>query len=197
MEITAGMVKELRERTSVGMMECKKALVETNGDIDAAIKLLREKGIAKAAKKADRETKEGRIYAYIHGNGKIGVLLHLSCETDFVARNEVFEDLCKNIAMHIAASDPKAIKEEDLSPELIANEREIYRQKAINDGKNEKFLDKIVEGQIEKFKKGVCLMSQEFVKNPEMTVQEVINEQISKMGENIQVVRFTRYSLGE
>ncbi len=196
MNITAKMVMELRAKTNAGMMDCKKALVETNGDMEAAIKYLREKGISKAAKKADRETKEGRIHAYIHGEGRIGVLLEINCETDFVARNEMFIDLCKNIAMHIAATNPLAISEKDIDPKILENEREIYRNKALNDGKPEKIVDKIVEGQIQKFLKENCLLNQEYVKDPDKTVGDLIQEAIVKLGENIQVGRFVRYSLG-
>ena len=196
MNITAKMVMDLRAKTGAGMMDCKKALVATNGDMEAAIKYLREKGISKAAKKADRETKEGRIHAYIHGEGRIGVLLELNCETDFVARNQIFIDLCKNIAMHIAATNPIAISEKDIDPKIIENEREIYRNKALNEGKPEKIVDKIVDGQIKKFLKENCLLNQEYVKDPDKTVNDIIQEAIVKLGENIQVGRFVRYSLG-
>ena len=167
MSISAKTVMELRAKTGAGMMDCKKALLETNGDTEAAVKYLREKGISKAAKKAERVTKEGRIYSYIHGNGKIGVLVEINCETDFVARNEKFETLCKDIAMHIAATNPLAVSENDLDEKVIEAEREIYRNKALNDGKPEKIVDKIVEGQINKFKKQNCLLDQEFVKDPD------------------------------
>jgi elongation factor Ts len=196
MNITAKMVMELRAKTNAGMMDCKKALVKTNGDMEAAIKYLREKGISKAAKKAERETKEGRIHAYIHGEGRIGVLLELNCETDFVARNEMFIELCKNIAMHIAATNPISISEKDIDPKVLENEREIYRNKALNEGKPEKIVDKIVEGQINKFLKENCLLNQEYVRDPDKTVGDLIKEAIVKLGENIQVGRFVRYSLG-
>ena len=196
MNISAKMVMELRAKTNAGMMDCKKALVETNGDMEAAVKYLREKGISKAAKKAERETKEGRIHAYIHGEGRIGVLLELNCETDFVARNEMFIELCKNIAMHIAATNPISISENDIDPKVLENEREIYRNKALNDGKPEKIIDKIVDGQIKKFLKDNCLLNQEYVKDPDKTIEDVIKEAIVKLGENIQVARFVRYSLG-
>jgi len=187
---------ELRAQTNAGMMDCKKALKETNGDMEAAVKYLREKGISKAAKKAERATKEGRIYSYIHGQGKIGVMVEINCETDFVARNQKFIDLCKDIAMHIAAANPQAISETDLDEKMIEAERDIYRKKALNEGKPEKIIDKIVEGQIDKFKKQICLMDQEFVKDPEKTVQDVMHEAISQLGENMQIARFVRYSLG-
>jgi elongation factor Ts len=196
MEISAKTVMELRAQTNAGMMDCKKALKETNGDMEAAIKYLREKGISKAAKKAERATKEGRIYSYIHGQGKLGVMVEINCETDFVARNQKFIDLCKDIAMHIAAANPQAISETDLDEKMIEAERDIYRKKALNEGKPEKIIDKIVDGQIDKFKKQICLMDQEFVKDPEKTVQDVMHEAISQLGENMQIARFVRYSLG-
>jgi len=196
MKISAKTVMELRAKTDAGMMDCKKALTECDGDMEKAIKYLREKGISKAAKKAERETKEGRIYSYIHGNGRIGVLLEVNCETDFVARNEKFLVLCKDIAMHIAASNPVAISEEDLDSKLIESEKEIYRNKALNEGKPEKIIDRIVEGQIKKFIKQSCLLEQEFVKDPDKKVRDVINEAIVALGENMQVSRFNRYSLG-
>jgi len=196
MNISAKMVMELRAKTNVGMMDCKKALVETNGDIEAAIKYLREKGISKAAKKAERETKEGRIHSYIHGNGKIGVMLEVNCETDFVAKNEKFIKFCKDIAMHIAASNPLAISEENLDPKTIESEKEIYRNKALNDGKPEKIVDKIVEGQIRKFKKENCLLDQEFIKDSDKTIKDLLNEIIMTLGENIKINRFVLYSLG-
>ncbi len=196
MSIPAKTVMELRAKTNAGMMDCKKALIKTNGDMEAAIKYLREKGISKAEKKADRETKEGRIYSYIHMNGKIGVMAELNCETDFVAKNEKFENLCKDIAMHIAASNPLAISEDELDPQIIASEREIFRNKALNEGKSEKIVDRIVDGQIAKFKKENCLLDQEFIKDHEKTIKELINEAIMALGENIKIARFVRYSLG-
>ena len=196
MKISAKTVMELRAKTDAGMMECKKALTECDGDMEKAIKYLREKGISKAAKKAERETKEGRIYSYIHGNGRIGVLVEINCETDFVARNEKFLALCKDIAMHIAASNPVAISEEDLDPKLIESEKEIFRNKALNERKPEKIVDRIVDGQIKKFIKQSCLLEQEFIKDPDKKVRDVINEAIVALGENMQVSRFARFSLG-
>ena len=196
MKISAKTVMELRAKTDAGMMDCKKALTECDGDMEKAIKYLREKGISKAAKKAERETKEGRIYSYIHGNGRIGVLVEINCETDFVARNEKFLALCKDIAMHIAASNPVAISAEDLDSKLIESEKEIFRNKALNEGKPEKIVDRIVEGQIKKFIKQSCLLEQEFVKDADKKVIDVLNEAIVALGENMQVSRFTRYSLG-
>lgn len=197
MEIKAKMVMELREKTGVGMMECKKALIKTEGNIEEAVKLLREKGMVKAASKSDRETKEGRVHAYIHSNAKIGVLVEVNCETDFVARTDDFIELCKDISMHIAASNPLALSTDDIDKELIEKEREIYRNKALNEGKPEKILDKIVDGQIEKYLKQNCLLEQEFVKDPDKTVKDLITEYVSKLGENIQISRFSRFSLGE
>jgi len=197
MEIKANLVKELRDITGAGMMDCKKALVECQGDLEKSINWLREKGIAKAVSKSDRDTKEGRIYSYIHSNYKLGVLLEMNCETDFVARNEQFEALCKDIAMHIAASNPLAIRAEDLDPKLIENEREVYKNKAKNEGKPENVVEKIVDGQIKKLYKENCLLEQEFVKDPAKSVQDVINEAIATIGENIQVAKFTRYMIGE
>jgi len=196
MEITAKTVMELRAKTNAGMMDCKKALKETKGDMEAAVKYLREKGISKAASKAERATKEGRIYSYIHGQGKLGVMVEINCETDFVARTDQFISLCKDIAMHIAAANPLAITEADLDRNLIEQEREIYKNKALNDGKPEKIVDKIVDGQIAKYKKQICLMDQEFVKDPDKTIQDVMHEAISKLGENMQIAKFVRYSLG-
>ena len=196
MKISAKTVMELRAKTDAGMMDCKKALTECEGDMEKAIKYLREKGISKAAKKAERETKEGRIYSYIHGNGRIGVLLEINCETDFVARNEKFLALCKDIAMHIAASNPEAISAENLDSKLIESEKEIFRNKALNEGKPEKIVDRIVDGQIKKFIKQSCLLEQEFIKDPDKNVRDVLNEAIVALGENMQVARFARFSLG-
>ena len=197
MEITAQMVKELREKTGVGMMDCKKALANNDGNIEEAIKYLREKGISKAAAKSDRVTQEGRVYAYIHTNNKIGVLVEVNCETDFVARTDDFQDLCKNVAMHIAASAPMAVSEDQFDPKLLENEREIYFNKAVNDGKPENIASKVAEGQIQKYLNQNCLLNQEFVKDPEKTVKDIITEAIAKMGENIQVSRFVRFAIGE
>ena len=197
MEINAKLVKELRDKTGAGMMDCKKALTECQGDIEKSANWLREKGIAKAVSKSDRDTKEGRVYSYIHSNFKLGVLIEVNCETDFVARTDQFESLCKDLAMHIAASNPLAIKAENLDPKLIENEKEVYRNKALNEGKPENVVDKIVDGQVKKLYKETCLLEQEFVKDPAKTVAEVINEAIATIGENIQVTRFTRYMLGE
>jgi len=197
MAITAQMVKELREKTGAGMMDCKKALTETDGDFDKAVNYLREKGIAKAAGKAGRSTKEGVIYSYIHPGNKLGVLVEINCETDFVARNENFLDFAKDIAMHIAASEPIAVEREDLDQDLIENERKVYRQQALNEGKPEKILDKIVDGKLEKYFSETCLLEQPFVKDSDRSVNDIVNDMIAKIGENISIKRFTRYRLGE
>ena len=197
MEINATLVKELRDKTGAGMMDCKKALQQCEGDIEKATNWLREKGIAKAISKSDRDTEEGRIYSYIHTNYKLGVILEINCETDFVARTDQFEALCKDIAMHIAASNPLAIRAEDLCPKLIENEKEVYRNRALNEGKPEAVVAKIVDGQVQKLYKEKCLLQQEFIKDPTKTVQDVISEAVAKIGENIQIARFTRYLVGE
>ncbi len=197
MSISAKMVKDLREKTGVGMMDCKKALVHTDGDLEAAVKYLREKGLSKAAKKSDRATKEGLIQSYIHSNGRLGVLLEVNCETDFVANTDDFKGLCRDIAMHIAATNPLALSEDEIDSSLIEKEAEIYKNKALNDGKPEKIVDKIVAGQIAKFKKENCLLNQEFVKDPDKTIQNLVHEYVAKLGENIQIAKFVRFSLGE
>ena len=197
MEISAGAIKELRQRTGVGMMDCKKALVECAGNVDEAIDLLRKKGLAKAAKRAGRETAEGLITAYIHAGAKIGVLVDVNCETDFVARTEDFQNLAKEIAMHIAAMNPLAISREDVPAEIMEKEKEILRAEAATSGKPEKVVDKIVEGRLEKFFTEHCLLEQAYIKNPEITVKDHIYDIIAKLGENITVRRFTRYQLGE
>jgi elongation factor Ts len=196
-QITPAMVKELRERTSVGMMDCKKALEAVNGDMDAAIKYLREKGITKAEAKATRETKEGAVYAYIHSNSKIGVLVELNCETDFVANTDDFKALCKDLAMQIAATNPLAISAEEIDPAIIEREKEIARNKAINDKKPENIIIKIVDGHIAKYCKDHALLEQEFIKDPTRTVKSLITDIVGKMGENIKINRFARYSIGE
>lgn len=196
-EISASMVKELRERTGAGMMDCKKALTEVAGDMEKAIEFLREKGLAAAAKKAGRIAAEGIIEAYIHGGGRIGVLVEINCETDFVAKNEDFRGLARDIAMQIAASKPEYVRREEVSPEKIEKEKEILKAQALNEGKPEKIVEKMVEGRIEKYFKEVCLLEQPFIKDPDKTVQHVINEVVSKIGEKIDVRRFSRYEVGE
>lgn len=197
MEVTAQQVKELREKTGAGMMDCKKALTETGGDFDKAINYLRERGIAKAASKAGRSTKEGVIASYIHPGDKLGVLVELNCETDFVARTTEFRTLAKDICMQIAATNPLAVSREGLDPKVIEEEMAIYRQQALNEGKPEKILDKIVAGKLDKYYAEVCLMEQPFVKDGEKTITDIINDAIAKIGENISVKRFVRFRLGE
>jgi len=191
------MVKELRERTGAGMMDCKKALAETNGDMEKAIEYLREKGLAAAAKKAGRIAAEGIVTAYIHGAGRVGVLLEVNCETDFVAKTEEFQAFTKDIAMQIAAARPEYVRREDVPEEVIAKEREILKAQAINEGKPANIAEKMVEGRIEKFFKENCLLEQPYVKNPDQTIQQYLNEKIAKIGENISIRRFTRYEMGE
>ena len=197
MDISAQMVKELRAKTNAGMMDCKKALVETQGDFDKAVDYLRQKGLATAAKRSSRETKEGMVHSYIHGAGKLGVLVEVNCETDFVARNEQFRQFANDIAMQVAASNPLAIVREELDQSLIEREKEIYRQQAIESGKPEKVVDKIVEGKLNKYYSEVCLMEQPFIKDTDKSVADVLNETIAAIGENISVRRFVRYQLGE
>lgn len=195
--ITAEMVKDLRERTGAGMMDCKKALVETDGDMDKAVDFLREKGLAAAAKRAGRVAAEGIIEAYIHGAGRIGVLLELNCETDFVAKTDDFRALARDIAMQIAASNPGYVRREEVSAEIIAHEREVLRAQAMNEGKPANIAEKMVEGRLEKFYKENCLMEQPFIKDPDTTVTQLITAKIAKIGENISIRRFVRYQLGE
>jgi elongation factor Ts len=197
MEISADAIKELRQRTGVGVMDCKKALAEAGGNVDEAIGLLRKKGLAKAAKRVGRATAEGLITAYIHPGAKIGVLVEVNCETDFVARTEDFQNLSKEIAMHIAAMNPVAISREELKAEFIEKEKEILRAEASASGKPEKVVDKIVEGRLEKFFMEHCLLEQAYIKNPDITIKDFIYDNIAKLGENIAVQRFTRYQLGE
>lgn len=195
--ISAQAVKELRERTGAGMMECKGALTEAGGDLEAAIDILRAKGAAKAAKRADREAREGAVGSYIHMGGKIGVLVEVNCETDFVARNDAFQALVRDVAMHIAAASPVAIRREDFPADLVERERNVYREQVKESGKPEQIWDKIVDGKLEKFFAEQALLEQPFVKNPDLTVGQLITEAASKTGEKIEVRRFTRFALGE
>jgi elongation factor Ts len=197
MEITAAMVKELREKTGVGMMDCKKALTESGGDMEKAITKLREQGLAKAAKKAGREANEGIISAYIHPGDKLGVLLEVNCETDFVARTDDFKQLCKDIAMQIAAANPLVVAREYLDEERVNAEKEIYRSQVLKEGKPEKIIDKIVNGKLEKYFQEVVLLEQAFIKDQDKTVQDILTEAIAKLGENMAVKRFARFRLGE
>ena len=196
-EITAALVKELRERTGAGMMDCKKALTETSGDIDKAIDFLREKGLAAAAKKAGRVAAEGLVEAYIHAGGRIGVLVEINCETDFVAKTDAFKNLAKDIAMHIAAANPTYLRRDEVPTNELEHEKEVLSEQARNEGKPEKIIEKMVSGRIEKYYKEVCLLEQPFIKNPDITVKELITESIAKIGENINVRRFVRFQLGD
>ncbi len=194
---TAQDIVTLRKRTNAGMLDCKKALTATDGDLDKAAEWLREKGIAAAAKKADRIAAEGKIFFYDHMNGKIGVMLEINCETDFVARNEQFNELGKNVAMHIAATKPSYVRIEDVPASVIEHEKEILRIQALNEGKPEHLVEKMVEGRIKKFYKENVLMEQEYVKDPEKTITTLVNEATSTIGEKISIRRFTRYEMGE
>lgn len=194
---TAKDIMALRDKTGAGMMDCKKALTESNGDMEKAMEWLREKGMATAAKKAGRIAAEGIVSSYIHMGGKIGVLVEVNCETDFVARSDAFKDLVKDIAMQIAAQKPEYISEADVPEERVAKEREILTAQAMNEGKPEAVAQKIVEGRIKKFYKEICLLDQPFVKDQDKTVNDLINETIGKIGEKISVRRFTRYEMGE
>jgi elongation factor Ts len=197
MEIAAGLVKELRERTGAGMMDCKKALSESAGDVEKAIEFLRIKGLSKAAKKAERETSEGLVISYIHPGNRIGVLLEVNCETDFVARTDEFQAMVRNLAMHIAAASPIAVTREEIPHDLIEKEREVFRAQALEEGKPAAVVDKIVVGRIEKFYAEAALMDQVYVKDSEKKVKDIVNEAIAKLGENIRVARFARFQLGQ
>lgn len=197
MEITAKLVKELRDKTGAGMMDCKKALAETEGDLEKATKVLREKGIAKAASKAGRTAKEGAVISYIHPGEKLGVLLEINCETDFVARTEEFKELTKNVAMQIAAANPQVVRREDLDEKALEEERNIYRNQALNEGKPEHIVDKIIQGRIEKFYQEVCLLDQAYIRDQDKTISDLLNETVSKLGENLIIRRFQRFALGE
>ncbi len=197
MEISTATIKELRQRTGAGVMDCKTALVESAGDIDGAIDFLRKKGLAKAAKKADRTAADGLVGSYIHAGGKIGVLVDVNCETDFVAKTEVFQNLVKELAMHIAAMSPIYVNREDVSTEVVEKEKEILRAEAAESGKPDNVVEKIVEGRLEKFFAENCLMEQTYMRDPETTIKDLIYDAISTLGENIIVRRFIRYQVGE
>jgi elongation factor Ts len=197
MEIPAKLVKELRERTGAGFSDCRAALVEANGNIEKAIDILRKKGQAAAAKKAQREASEGLVGSYIHAGGKIGVLVELNCESDFVARTEAYKQLSHDIAMHIAALDPRYVRREDVTPEMLEKEREIYRAQALATGKPENVVDKIVNGKMEKFYEENCLYEQHYIKDESVTIGEMITQAIAKLGENISIRRFVRFKVGE
>ncbi len=195
--VEASLVKELRNRTGAGMMDCKKALVDAEGDLDKAITLLREKGLSAAVKKSDRVTSEGLVDAYIHMGGKIGVLVEVNCETDFVAKNEEFKLFVKDISMQIAAANPQYISRDEVPREVIDKEAEIFRSQAIQEGKPEKVIDRIIEGKVEKFYEDICLLEQPFIRDNDIKVSELLKETIAKLGENISIRRFTRYEMGE
>jgi len=196
MSISAQQVKELREKTAAGMMDCKKALEECKGDMEKAIDWLRQKGLAKAAKKAGRSTEQGMIGSYIHSTGKIGVMVEIKCETDFVARTDAFQEFAKHIAMQIAAAAPLALDAASLDPALVEREREVYRQKAKEEGKPDAIVEKIAEGAVQKYYKEVCLLEQPFIKDDKKTVRELLNETIATIGENMAIGRFVRMQLG-
>lgn len=196
MNITSQMVKELRDKTNAGMMDCKKALTETDGDMEKAVDLLRQKGLAVARKRADRATSQGVVESYIHPGAKLGVLVEVGCETDFVAKTDDFIAFARDVAMHIAAANPVAVTREEVPAEMIEREREIYRAQALDSGKPANIIDKIVSGKIDKFMSEACLMEQKFVKNPDLSIQDLLNELIAKMGENISIKRFARFQIG-
>lgn len=196
MKITSQMVKELRDKTNAGMMDCKKALTETDGDLEKAVDALRTKGLAVAAKRAGRSTSEGIVLPYIHAGGKLGVLVEVGCETDFVAKTDDFQAFAADVAMHIAAVNPISIKKDGVPQENIDREKDIYTQQALESGKPENIVEKIVTGKMDKFFSEVCLLDQKFVKNPDLTIQDLLNELIAKMGENISIKRFARYQVG-
>ncbi|PIE33486.1 translation elongation factor Ts [candidate division KSB3 bacterium] len=197
MAISAKMVQELRGKTGAGIMDCKRALTESDGNMEQAIDALRKKGLAAAAKKSGRVTSEGAVASYIHGGGKLGVLVEINCETDFVARTEQFQQLVKDISMHIAAANPLYLKREDVEEAFLAKEREIYRAQALDSGKPEKIVDKIVDGKIDKYLGEICLYEQAFVKDTDKTIEQVMTEAVAQLGENLNIRRFVRFALGE
>ena len=197
MEINALMVKDLREKTGAGMMDCKKALVESKGNIDDAVDYLRKKGLSKASKKAGRAVKEGLVGSYIHQGGKIGVLLEINCETDFVAKTEDFQNLLKDVSMQIAATDPSYVKRDDIPEDVLSKEKELYRAQVMESGKPEHIADKIVEGKMEKYFGEICLLEQTFVKDPNVSIQDLVNSCIARLGENLVIRRFARFEIGK
>jgi elongation factor Ts len=197
MAISAGMVKELREKTGAGIMDCKKALQESDGDYEKATEWLRKKGMAGAQKRASKETKEGLIDSYIHPGNRIGVLIEVNCETDFVARNDEFRQFVRNMAMQVAAANPLVVERQDLSPELVEKELSIYKEQAIATGKPEHIIEKIAQGKLEKYYQEVCLLEQTYIRDPERNVEDILNELRAKIGESINIKRFVRYQLGE
>ncbi len=196
MTITSQMVKELRDKTNAGMMDCKKALTETAGDMEKAVDLLRQKGLAVAAKRAGRETKEGLVETYIHAGGKLGVMVEVGCETDFVAKTDDFKAFAKNVAMHIAAANPVAVNRDDVPADVLQREKDIYVNQALESGKPPQIVEKIVSGKVEKYLAEICLMEQKYVKNDELTIQDLLNELVAKMGENISIKKFARFQIG-
>lgn len=197
MEISAALVKDLREKTGAGIMDCKRALSESECDLDKAITFLREKGLAAASKKAGRATSEGLVVPYIHSGGKLGVIVEINCETDFVAKTDEFQGLCRDVAMHVAAMNPLYVSSEDVPAEVIEKEKEIYRAQAKSSGKPEKVIDKIAEGKLEKYYKDFCLLEQAFVKDNDSTIGDLVKEKIATLGENIRINRFSRFVIGE
>ena len=197
MAVNASAVKELRERTGAGMLDCKKALEETNGDIDKAVDVLREKGLSAAANKAGRAATEGTVESYIHAGGRIGVLVEINCETDFVGTTDQFKNFARDIAMHIAAASPLYVRREEVPAEVVEKEKEILKAQALNEGKPEKIVEKMVEGRVNKYYEENCLLEQSFVKDPDKTISQLLNEKISTIGENISIRRFARFELGE
>ncbi len=197
MNVTADMVKELRAKTGAGIMDCKQALKDCEGDAEKAVDFLRKKGLATAQKRSSRETAEGVVQSYIHMGGKIGVLLEVNCESDFVAKNDDFQEFSKNVAMHVAAINPLGLKKEDIPEEVIERERAIYKEQALEMGKPEKMIEKIIDGKIEKFYKDSCLMSQAYIKDPKISIEDLLNSLIAKIGENIKIKRFARFQIGE
>ena len=196
MKITSQMVKELRDKTSAGMMDCKKALSETDGDMEKAVDLLRKKGLAVAAKRAGRATSQGVVETYIHAGGKLGVMIELNCETDFVAKTDQFKELARDLAMHIAAANPVAVDRDGVPEDVLAREKDIYVQQALESGKPENIVDKIVSGKLEKFLAEICLLEQKYVKDPDLSVQDLLTDVIGKTGENISIKRFSRFQVG-
>ena len=195
--ISASLVKELREKTGAGMMDCKKALTETDGDMDKAIDFLREKGLSASAKKSGRIATEGLVETYVHGGGRLGVMVEINCETDFVAKTDDFQTFAKDIAMHIAAAKPEFLSSDEIPADVIEFEKKILRAQALNEGKPEKIVDKMVEGRIQKYFKDVCLLEQPFVKDPDKTISQLITEKVATIGEKISIRRFVRFELGE
>jgi elongation factor Ts len=196
MNITSQMVKDLRDKTAAGMMDCKKALTETNGDMEKAVDLLRQKGLAVAAKRAGRATSEGVIETYIHAGGKLGVMVELGCETDFVAKTDAFREFARDVAMHIAATNPVSISRNEVPESVLVREKDIYIQQALDTGKPANIAEKMVAGKIEKFLAEVCLLEQKYVKNQDLSIQDLLNEVVGKMGENISIKRFARFQVG-